>query len=212
MLYTYNSLHTPKGFFIFENYSEYFLFHLRMSYLQLLEQYHTGDAYESAMLQDMLLFIKNNNALCLQRSLSVGHVTTSAWITDYSRAYVLLMHHQKLDKWLQLGGHADGESDLQKSALKEAMEESGLTHIRLLAESIFDVDIHLIPARKQEPAHYHYDVRFLMEADKDHLLVKNHESKALAWVHIDEVLPRNPEESIARMVRKHQSMFNDLIH
>jgi 8-oxo-dGTP pyrophosphatase MutT (NUDIX family) len=177
-----------------------------MSYIQLLEQYHTNDVHEAVMLQQILNFVKTH-PLCLERSLSVGHITTSAWITDSSRNHVLMLHHGKLDKWLQLGGHADGESDLQKSAMKEATEESGLTCINLVQEGIFDVDIHLIPARKQEPAHYHYDVRFLMEADKAEPLRINHESKDLRWVPVDEVLSLNSEESITRMVRKHQALY-----
>lgn len=181
-----------------------------MRYIQLIEQYYTSDVQEAAILEKMRNFI-NAYPQCLERSLMAGHLTTSAWITDHSRKYVLLMHHRKLDKWLQLGGHADGQSDLATSAVKEAREESGLSRISFLQDSIFDVDIHLIPARKSEPAHYHYDIRFLMEADKAESLVINYESKDLSWVHIDEVAKLNSEESVMRMVSKHHSMFDDLM-
>jgi 8-oxo-dGTP pyrophosphatase MutT (NUDIX family) len=177
-----------------------------MPFIQLLKQYQTSDIAEDKMHKDMLTFA-STYPNCLERSLAAGHITTSAWITDHCRRYVLLTHHRKLNKWLQLGGHADGETDLHRSAMKEAGEESGLTAISFIQEGIFDVDIHLIPARQTEPAHYHYDIRLLMEADKREPLVVSHESKDLSWVAITQVAALNPEESIMRMVRKHKTLF-----
>ncbi len=139
---------------------------------------------------------------CFERSLSVGHVTGSAWILDRQRAFALLTHHRKLDKWLQPGGHADGDSDILRVAMREAREESGLEEIRPVSEDIFDVDIHAIPARKTEPAHLHYDVRFLLEADRNAPLALSEESRSLRWVALDRIAQLNPEESIARMVVK----------
>lgn len=142
------------------------------------------------------------HADCLLRSCVPGHFTGSAWVADAGRRRTLLTHHRKLDKWLQLGGHADGESDLAAVAAREAAEESGLTCVRLVTDAIFDLDRHLIPARKQEPEHWHYDVRFLFEADPDEPLVVTSESKDLAWVDLAEVARLNPEESMLRMVRR----------
>jgi len=139
---------------------------------------------------------------CLRRSCAPGHLTGSAWIVDPTRTRTLLTHHRKLDKWLQLGGHADGDPDLLAVALREAREESGLTRLRVVSPAIFDLDRHLIPARKTEPEHHHYDLRFLIEADPAEPLVVTHESKDLAWVAIADVTALNPEESMARMVRK----------
>ncbi len=142
------------------------------------------------------------HAGCLLRSCVPGHLTGSAWIVDPTRTRTLLTHHRKLEKWLQLGGHADGEPDLLGVGLKEAQEESGLADFRVLSAAIFDLDRHLIPARKDEPEHYHYDLRFIFEADPSTPLVVTSESKDLAWVAIDRVTTLNPEESMARMVRK----------
>lgn len=139
---------------------------------------------------------------CLLRSCVPGHLTGSAWIVDAERTCTLLTHHLKLEKWLQLGGHADGESDLLQAALREAHEESGLHGLRPVVAAVFDVDRHLIPARKNEPAHFHYDLRFLLEADPREPITCSSESKALAWVPLDQVTSLNPEESMARMVRK----------
>lgn len=118
------------------------------------------------------------------------------------RSRTLLTHHLKLDKWLQLGGHADGDGDLIAVAMREAQEESGLSRLRAVSAEIFDLDRHWIPARKSDPGHYHYDLRFLIEADPQEAIAVSNESKDLAWVELERVNALNPEESIARMVRK----------
>ena len=142
------------------------------------------------------------HADCLLRTCVPGHLTASAWIVDRSRRWTLLTHHHKLDRWLQLGGHVDGNPDLLAAALREGLEESGLTRLAPVSREIFDVDRHLIPARKTEPEHWHYDVRFLIEADRDESLQISDESKDLSWVELSRVADLNPSESLARMVRK----------
>ncbi len=145
---------------------------------------------------------------CLLRSCAPGHLTGSAWIVSPDRTQTLLTHHLKLDKWLQLGGHADGDADLLAVALREALEESGLVGLRALSRAIFDVDRHWIPPRKADPGHHHYDLRFAFEADPTEPLVRAHaESKGLAWVELAHVTALNPEESMARMVRKTERGF-----
>jgi 8-oxo-dGTP pyrophosphatase MutT (NUDIX family) len=115
---------------------------------------------------------------------------------------VLLMHHRKLDRWFQPGGHADGDPDIQQVALKEAQEETGLTDIQAVDSKLFDIDIHLIPANSKDTAHLHYDIRFLMQADRNEPLKINSESKNLAWVLLEDVYRYNDSESIMRMVKK----------
>ncbi|MDR1010766.1 MAG: NUDIX domain-containing protein, partial [Opitutaceae bacterium] len=89
------------------------------------------DAREASMAADMIRFVGEHED-CAERSLLIGHLTGSAWIVDAERRRVLLTHHRKLDKWLQPGGHADGELDLASVAMREAREESGLTKLRLV--------------------------------------------------------------------------------
>jgi 8-oxo-dGTP pyrophosphatase MutT (NUDIX family) len=139
---------------------------------------------------------------CFERSLAAGHVTGSAWIVSADGAKVLLTHHAKLDRWLQLGGHADGDSDVFAVALKEAREESGLSDFEPVGDGIFDLDIHPIPARKSDPEHLHYDVRYVLRATGNTDYIVSDESHDLRWVTLDEVASLTGEESMLRMVRK----------
>jgi 8-oxo-dGTP pyrophosphatase MutT (NUDIX family) len=169
--------------------------------LAMLLAYSPKDAGEREMLARMVEFAHAHEGCC-ERALAVGHMTGSAWVVDLEREHVLLTHHRKLNRWLQMGGHADGDPDLLAVAMREAREESGLTRVRVLSETPFDVDVHLIPERGAEAAHYHHDVRFLMEADREEPFVVSEESHALAWVRIEELAARvDLEESLARMVR-----------
>ena len=137
---------------------------------------------------------------CFERSCRDGHITGSTWIVNRSGDRVVLTHHRKFGRWLQPGGHSDGDPDTLEVALREAREESGLD-VRAIEETIFDLDVHLIPARDAEPAHYHYDVRFLVQALKDRFRVSE-ESLALAWVPTDRVGVFTNDESVLRMARK----------
>ncbi|HVU23152.1 MAG TPA: NUDIX hydrolase [Opitutus sp.] len=159
------------------------------------------EAHEAAMVADTIAFVEAHGD-CLWRSCLPGHLTGSAWVVDAVRTRTLLTHHRKLDKWLQLGGHADGDPDLLAVALREAREESGVKRLRAVSLEVFDVDRHWIPARGDVPGHYHYDLRFMIEADPAEPLAISDESHDLAWVEIARVTALNPEESMARMVRK----------
>lgn len=173
----------------------------RRPLLDLLAGYRPFDADDAAACERIRAFVAAN-ADCFERSLLEGHVTGSAWIVDASRSRCLLTHHRKLERWLQLGGHADGEADVLGVAMREAREESGLASLRVVTPAIFDCDVHLIPARKSEPDHWHYDVRFLFEADPDEALVVSEESKELAWVALTGVAPLSGDASVMRMVAK----------
>lgn len=157
--------------------------------------------HEAAMLAEFFPFIAAHPD-CLSRTCLEGHLTASAWVVDPARSRVLLTHHRKLDLWIQLGGHADGEADLLTAALREVQEESGLARVRAVSAEIFDVDRHRIPARKTEPQHWHFDVRFLIEADPTEPVLVSDESHDVAWVPLADVTRLNAEESVARMVRK----------
>jgi len=169
--------------------------------LELLRGHAVVDAQEAAMLERITGFVEREPA-CGERSTCEGHLTGSAWILDLSTRKVLLLHHAKLDRWLQPGGHADGDLDLQRVARREAEEETGLTGLRSLGDGIFDVDVHWIPERREDPGHWHFDMRFCFLADSRQPLTVSTESHALAWVPLDRVSDYTQEESVLRMVRK----------
>lgn len=139
---------------------------------------------------------------CLLRDCRPRHLTGSAWIVDAERRRTVLAHHRKLGRWLQPGGHADGDGDLTAVARREAEEETGLKRLRAVAAEIFDLDRHWIPERGDVPGHWHYDVRVLLEADPAEPLVVSDESHEVAWVELGRVSELNCEASILRMVGK----------
>ena len=166
-----------------------------------IESHHSSYADELNFKPRFLELLKHPRAFF--RDHLPGHITASAMIIDRSAACMLLTHHAKLNRWLQPGGHADGEEDTAAVAMREAREETGLTSLTFADHCIFDLDIHLIPARENFPAHDHYDVRYLLMADKDELLTLTAESHDLAWIALKD-LPRKTgnNQSILRMVKK----------
>ena len=173
----------------------------RQTLLNLLIGHRPADDVERDMLEQTIHFVKHNPD-CFERHLSIGHITGSAWIVSPDRQKVVLLHHAKLDRWFQPGGHADGNPDVLGVARREAEEETGLHQLKVIRTAIFDVDVHTIPARGSEAEHFHYDIRFLFEATTDQPFVQTHESKNIRWVDMDEISKLTSEKSIMRMCFK----------
>ncbi len=166
-----------------------------------LEKYRTPYEEESVFIDSFLEL--TDDPLAYKRERIEGHFTASAWIVNKRRTHTLLTLHRKLGRWLQLGGHADGDENLIDVAMKEAREESGLKSLVLVDSTIFDLDKHIIPERPHVPEHFHYDVRYILEADINEPLQISDESISLAWITFDSVVDMigyNP--SILRMLEK----------
>jgi len=137
-----------------------------------------------------------------ERELAIGHFTGSAWLVSADQSRVLLTHHRKLGLWLQLGGHADGDTNLERVSLREAEEESGLNGLSV-EPTIFDLDRHRIPARGADAEHWHYDVRYVVRAGSDDRYTINEESHALAWRPVTDVVADiTLDASLRRMANK----------
>jgi len=173
----------------------------RQTLLDELRSYRCSDPHEAAMRDRLAAFVELHPD-AFERRLTIGHVTASAWVVDPSRTRTLLTRHRKLGKWLQLGGHVDGDPDLRAGALREAREESGLRSLRFADDAIYDLDVHAIPARQSEPEHEHYDVRFALFADPSEPLVLSDESEELAWIPLDLLAGYGADESVLRLARK----------
>jgi 8-oxo-dGTP pyrophosphatase MutT (NUDIX family) len=171
--------------------------------LTLLRQHPATDADEIDFLARTIEFVEQNEQFW-QRSTLTGHLTGSAWILSADGASALLLHHAKLDRWLQPGGHVDeSDASLLETARREAMEECGLKALNLISDQIFDLDVHEIPERKLEPAHFHYDLRFLFLVPEGAEIARNLlETKGIAWVPLRELSLESTPNSIRRMALK----------
>jgi len=172
----------------------------------LLAQYLKDFPNELILVDSFLDFLdKQTNAY--SRQCSIGHVTASAIILNQDLTQVVLMEHKKLSKWLQPGGHADGDTDLERVARKEAFEEVGLKN--LLPEknpSVIGLSIHTIPQRNEIPEHLHYDVRFAFRS-LERSLRKNEESLDAQWFAIGSLEILVLEEELMRHVARAVEVF-----
>jgi 8-oxo-dGTP pyrophosphatase MutT (NUDIX family) len=161
-----------------------------------------GDSAAPSETTSLFRHFAVNHVDCCERTCVPGHFTGSAWVVSADGERALLLHHRKLGIWVQPGGHADGDGDLASVALREAEEETGLRGLRIEG-GIFDLDRHLIPPRGNDPAHFHYDVRFVARAGADERFVVNEESHALAWRPVRDIaFDSQADESVRRMAQK----------
>jgi 8-oxo-dGTP pyrophosphatase MutT (NUDIX family) len=171
----------------------------KASLIHQLRSYQSVFKEENQFIPQFLELLQSKDAF--QRAHMPGHITGSAWIINKSHDKTLLVHHAKLNKWLQPGGHADGDENVLQVALREAKEETGLTDFKI-APTLFDIDIHIIPARKDFPAHLHYDIRYLLEAEINEPIVVSEESHDVKWIPLVELEKFTTERSVLRMKEK----------
>ena len=169
-----------------------------------LSKHEPADAAEARFVERMLE-LSQNGAACEARHFEPGHFTASAFVLSPDRSELVLIHHKKLGIWVQPGGHVEpSDADLNQAARREVKEEVGLGELAPFdgdAAALFDVDIHLIPARKGDPAHEHFDVRYAFVASTREL-VHSDEVLAQRWVKLAEVEGIGSDRSVLRAVEK----------
>ncbi len=165
---------------------------------------HTpADAREEIHRKAILRLVETEPACFSRQTFTPGHITGSAFVVCRSTGKVLLHHHRRLNAWLQLGGHDDGEHDPRATALREAAEESGLKDLKLLSDEILDVDVHDIPAGKGEPPHKHHDVRYALVTERPEGIVRDAaESLDLAWFTLEEAAKKMNESGASRALAR----------
>lgn len=184
----------------------------RKPVLDLLDRYLELHPDELVPVDHIRQFVRVHED-CFERTCIEGHITGSAWVVSPDHEAVLLTHHAKLHRWLQLGGHADGDFNPFLVALRETREESGME--RFVEPSgaecpvPFDIDVHRIPERGKEPAHLHLDFRYLLVAEPGQTIAVSDESIELRWVALSEVPRLSDEESLLRMLRKTPALLRE---
>jgi len=179
----------------------------RAQLLSLLNNYRTPFNTEAGYVTRTQHFMLQHEN-CFHRNQYAGHLTGSVWVVNSTREKVLLLHHRKHNQWFQPGGHADGDTDILRVALREAQEETGLSPeaIKPVDGNIFDVDIHAIPASVRGPKHMHYDIRFLVEIDDSLPIPGNNESHEVLWVPLKDLSRFNNNLSTYRMLEKNRRL------
>ena len=174
-----------------------------------IKAYSPENKNEKKFRKEMLQLLNARNTNAFLRSNKEAHFTASAWLVSSDHQHVLLLHHKKLDLWLQPGGHADGITDLEEVSFQELIEETGIKKVKRYSSEIFDLDIHQIPQRKNEEAHLHYDVRYLYICEPEQEVQINHESKDYVWLPLNQIIQDFSNRSIVRMAKKTSILFNE---
>lgn len=160
--------------------------------------------------QQILRFVDGHPDV-LHRSCAAGHLTGSALVVDPSTQQVLLLFHAKVQRWLQPGGHADGDGDLAHVALREAHEETGIDGLRVVTPAI-DLDVHVFRSSSgADPDHLHLDVRHLVLAPAGARPTGNHESEQLRWVAVADLPAYDVDPGTIRMASAGLAALDDLV-
>lgn len=177
----------------------------RAELIGALEQHEPADEAEARHRERILGFVRRHENP-FDRAIPEGHLTGSAITVSSDGRRALLLHHRKLDRWLQPGGHGDpGEATGEAVALREALEETGIRGLSLhpTAARPLDVDVHAIPARGDEPEHEHLDLRYLVVAPKDARVAPDlAELQALRWLGWDEARTLGLDRGLLRALAK----------
>jgi len=167
---------------------------------------------DEASCRQRMLALLDTCPSCFHRDAFPAHFTGSALVVSADGNRILLHHHRKLDRWLQFGGHCDGEEDVLSVACREAQEESGINGLVVASARPFDLDIHEIPVHRREPAHFHYDVRYVLIAPETVTTRTSAESKELRWFTFADLHGWNLDPGLRRLLGKWNALVTRRSH
>jgi 8-oxo-dGTP pyrophosphatase MutT (NUDIX family) len=174
----------------------------RIAFRNTLSTLDLTNRPDEAPYRQRMLELLDTRADCFRRDAFPAHFTGSALVVSADGSRVLLNHHRKLDRWLQFGGHCDGEANVLSVARREALEESGIDGLIVASARPFDLDIHEIPAHGNEPVHFHYDVRYVLIAPAIAEAKTSTESKEIRWFTFPDLQDWNLDPGLRRLVEK----------
>ena len=168
-----------------------------MDLLTQLQRVRPSNEQEEKDCRQMQLLLRSYPDLDTRKN-ACCHLTASAWVTNQTHDKVLMAYHNIYQSWSWLGGHADGDTDLLHTALREVREESGLETVRALSDDIFSVEILTVDghAKRGEyvSSHLHLNVTYLLEADETQpVRRKADENSAVAWFSLEDAVAKSSE-------------------
>lgn len=177
-----------------------------MSLWEVLKSYTPQNEQEQRDKVQMLKFMEKNEN-CLERENLAGHFTASVWTVNQERTKTLMAYHRIYDSWAWLGGHADGEEDLRKVALKELQEETGVQQVKMIGEEPLSLETLVVNGHVKRgcwvPSHLHFNLTYLAEvSEEEPLRVKEDENSAVAWWTAEEALKQSTEPWMVEYVYK----------
>lgn len=179
----------------------------RAEFRSILLSLDLSDRTEEMACRRRMIELLDSCPNCFRRDAFPAHFTGSAFVVSADGARSLLHHHRKLDRWLQFGGHCDGEEDVLSVAQREANEESGIQGLVVASSRPFDLDIHEIPAFADEPTHLHYDVRYVLIAPEQAEIQTSPESKEVRWFEPSEIGSWPLDSGLRRLIAKWQALL-----
>jgi 8-oxo-dGTP pyrophosphatase MutT (NUDIX family) len=179
----------------------------RDDFRHILSSLELSDRPHEQICRQKMVELLDSCPTCFKRDTYPAHFTGSAFVVSADGARGLLHHHRKLDRWLQFGGHCDGEEDVLSAAQREAYEESGIAGLVVASARPFDLDIHEIPALGNEPPHFHYDVRYVLIAPEHSVARASSESNELRWFTGEELKEWNLEAGLRRLIERWQALL-----
>lgn len=174
-----------------------------------LEEAVWDDVGRDAERARVLSMLDEHGTALADRRCTPGHLTGSALVVDSDHRRVLLLLHTKLRRWLQPGGHADGDHELAGVALKEATEETGIDGLRVLVPAV-DLDVHAVDHGDELGEHLHLDLRFVVLAPPRSVEAPNHESLDARWVSWDDLSDAVDEDGVVRLAARARAVLDSL--